>query len=143
VGFQPNDPGDHHSVVREFKSRRPHQKTVLEPRRFRWFVSRGSKYFDIFGRGVPPLETTPGESYQIRRRTEQSDVFQRANYRHDSARGSSRLEIARPLSGSGLILRPSTLNGMIRVREERELPFVNSLPTASFTSRASSAIDIS
>jgi len=24
MAFQANDPGDHHSVVREFKSRRPH-----------------------------------------------------------------------------------------------------------------------
>jgi hypothetical protein len=30
VGFQPNDPGDRRKMVREFKSRRPHQKTFTD-----------------------------------------------------------------------------------------------------------------
>jgi hypothetical protein len=65
-------------------------------------VSQGSKYFEIFRRWVSPVETVLGESCASERRIEPSTVFLNGRYQHDSARGSGRLEIACPNSGSGL-----------------------------------------
>ena len=39
------------------------------------FVSRGATAFDIFRRGVSPVETDPGESSVSGRRMESSTVF--------------------------------------------------------------------
>jgi hypothetical protein len=149
VGFQPNDPGDHPIDGPGIQIPAAAPKNVLRPRRFRWFVSRGSRYFEIFREGVPPVETVLGESCGSNAKMEQSTVFQSANYRHDSARGSGRLEIALPDSRSRLILRLSGLwrNSLpiplFEEPEEKRLPFANSLPTPTFVSRASSAIHIS
>jgi hypothetical protein len=64
----------------------------------------------FFRRVVPPVETIPGDSPDSKSKLEQSTFFSGAIYRLDSGRGSSRLEIACPDSGSGLILRASCFN---------------------------------
>src|SRR6266851_10003598 len=48
-------------------------------------VSRGATAFEIFWRGVPPVETILGESRNSGRRIERSTVFPAASYRHDQA----------------------------------------------------------
>ncbi len=99
-------------------------------------VSRGSKYFETFRREVSPVETVLGESRGSGRRTERSDVFQTANYRHDSARGSGGLEIACPIPDQSLFCEHPAYNRTVCEipfpgdRQRKELPFVNSLPTA-------------
>jgi hypothetical protein len=54
---------------------------------------------------VPPVETVLGESRYSGHRIEVSGVFPGAKYRHDSKRGSGRLEIVCPDSGIGRVLR--------------------------------------
>jgi hypothetical protein len=48
-------------------------------------VSRGSRFFEIFREGVPPVEAVLGGSRVLGRRIERSAVFPDAKYRHDSA----------------------------------------------------------
>ena len=43
------------------------------------FVSRGANTFEIFRRGVPPVETDLGESHTSGRRMRRSDVFEIAD----------------------------------------------------------------
>src|SRR6267143_4692377 len=74
------------------------------------FVSRGATTFDIFWRGVPPVENDPGESRNSGRRIEPSTAFPIAKHRHDSARGFCRLEIASSDFGSGLVLNDVSIS---------------------------------
>ncbi len=80
-------------------SRKESQISVLRP---------GEKnILSFFGVGSPPVEADLRESRALGLRIEPSAIFTSARYRHDSAYGSGRLEIACPDSRSGLILRPS------------------------------------
>jgi hypothetical protein len=74
------------------------------------FVSRGLTVFENFWRGVPPVEADPGEYSGSGRRIEPSTIFPIAKYRHDSARGSRRLEIASSDFGSGLVLNDFSIS---------------------------------
>jgi hypothetical protein len=99
VGFQPNDPGDHpfDGPGIQIPAAAPQRSRRF---RFRWFLSRGVKYFESFRRVVPPVEAHSSESCRSGRRTERSAIFPGAKCRHDSIRQPYGLEIARPDSGS-------------------------------------------
>src|SRR5438552_8557868 len=87
-------------MVREFKSRRPHQKTFSDPRRFRWFVSQGSTAFEIFRRGYPPGETEPGESCNSGAQNGTVNRFSDRGLSVELSVNISRPQIACPDSGS-------------------------------------------
>ena len=97
-------------------------------------MSRGVKSFEISRGGVSPVETVLVESCVSGRRIAPSTVIRIAKYRHDSARGSRRLEIVCSDSGSGLVpglsgLKRNSLCGsyLRRAGRERGLLSVNSL----------------
>jgi hypothetical protein len=66
------------------------------------FVSRGATAFEIFWRGVPPVETVLAESCDSGRRIERSADFRGASYPLESARRSRRSESPAPIPDQGL-----------------------------------------
>jgi hypothetical protein len=102
-------------------------------------VSRGARYFDVFRRGVAPVEAILVESRTLGLRIERSALFPSTEYRHDSACGSGRLKIGLPDLDSALVLclsrfKRNSLRISCSPSAMSKVRFSSSLLAASFTS---------